>query len=173
VKDIGALLDWISVQPDLDANRILVRGDSSGGYYALCVAQTYPRRISAVLSYIAPTHLYTFIQRSSGNEPDAWRRELGDERDEQIRNFFERTAPAANADRIEKPAFLIIGGKDLMSSASETEQIVSVLQKKSVPVWYLLAKDEGHSLIDIWTYEYAFNAQVLFVKKFVIPESGQ
>ena len=71
------------------------------------------------------------------------------------------------------PSFLIIGGKDLMTSVSETEHIVSVLREKRVPVWYLLAKDQGHSLVDTLTYNYAFNAQVLFVKKYLISESGQ
>jgi dipeptidyl aminopeptidase/acylaminoacyl peptidase len=180
VKDIGALLDWISTQPDLDTTRVMVKGSSSGGYLALSVAQTFPTRISAVLSYIATTHLATFIERSANNEPEAWRRELGDERDKKIRerdkkirDFFEKTAPVNNAHKIEKPSFLIIGGKDLMSSASETERIVSVLRGKGVPVWYLLAKDEGHSLEDIWTYNYAFNAQVLFVKRYLISESVQ
>ena len=36
VKDIGALLDWISTQPDLDTTRVMVKGSSSGGYLALC-----------------------------------------------------------------------------------------------------------------------------------------
>jgi dipeptidyl aminopeptidase/acylaminoacyl peptidase len=180
VKDIGALLDWISTQPDLDTTRVMVKGSSSGGYLALSVAQTFPTRISAVLSYIATTHLATFIERSANNEPEAWRRELGDERDKKIRerdkkirDFFEKTAPVNNAHKIEKPSFLIIGGKDLMSSASETERIVSVLRGKGIPVWYLLAKDEGHSLEDIWIYNYAFNAQVLFVKRYLISESVQ
>ncbi|HEX9274189.1 MAG TPA: prolyl oligopeptidase family serine peptidase, partial [Candidatus Binatia bacterium] len=143
VKDIGALLDWISNQPDLDAGRIMVKGNSSGGYLALCVAETFPSKISAVLSYIAPTHLATFIERNAGNEPEAWRRELGDERDKTIGDFFEKSAPVNNADKIKKPAFLILGGKDLMTSAPETERIVAVLRERGVPVWYLLAKDEG------------------------------
>ena len=173
VKDIGALLDWISNQPGLDAGRIMVKGNSSGGYLALCVAETFPSRISAVFSYIAPTHLATFIERSAGNEPEAWRRELGDERDKTIRDFFEKSAPVNNADKIKKPAFLILGGKDLMTSAPETERIVSVLRERGVPVWFLLAKDEGHTLRDLWTYNYAFNAQVLFVKKYLFTESEQ
>ena len=173
VKDIGALLDWISKQPDLDASRVMVAGNSSGGYLALCVAETFPTRISAVFSYIAPTHLATFIERNAGNEPEAWRRELGDEHDEAIRDFFEKSAPVNHADKIEKPAFLILGGKDLMTSVPETERIVAVLREKGVPVWYLLAKDEGHTLRNFWTYNYAFNAQVLFVKKFLIAGPEQ
>ncbi len=32
VKDIGALLDWIATQPQLDPDRIMVTGGSYGGY---------------------------------------------------------------------------------------------------------------------------------------------
>lgn len=38
VKDIGALLDWIATQPDLDAERVMVLGGSYGGYMSLAVA---------------------------------------------------------------------------------------------------------------------------------------
>ncbi len=32
VRDLGALLDWISTQPDLDSSRVAVSGGSHGGY---------------------------------------------------------------------------------------------------------------------------------------------
>ncbi len=32
VRDIGALLDWIAQQPDLDARRVMITGGSYGGY---------------------------------------------------------------------------------------------------------------------------------------------
>jgi len=168
IKDIGALLDWIAKQPDLDANRVLVVGDSSGGYVALSVAAMYPSRISAVISYIAPTNLATFIKRNSENEPDGFRREFGDERDPRVRKFMEKTSPVNRADKIEKPCFLIIGGKDFMTSAAETERIAAVLKKRGVPVWYLLAGDEAHGFRNIWTYNYTFNAEALFIKKYLI-----
>lgn len=37
-SDIGALLDWIATQPDLDAERVMVLGGSYGGYMSLAVA---------------------------------------------------------------------------------------------------------------------------------------
>ena len=173
VKDLGALLDWISTQPGLDASKIMIKGNSSGGYLALSVAETFPTKIAAVFSYIAPTNLATFIERNAGNDPGSWRRELGDERDGKIRDFFEKTAPANYAGKIEKPTFLVLGEKDLMTSVSETERIKSVLQEKGIPVWYLLAKDEGHSFRNVWTYNYAFNAQVLFIKNYLIGKTQQ
>ena len=38
VKDIGALLDWIDAQPNLDSERVIVYGGSYGGYMVLASA---------------------------------------------------------------------------------------------------------------------------------------
>ncbi len=61
VKDIGALLDWIGKQPDLDAHRVMVAGASYGGYMALSAAATYSDRLRAVLSESGPSNLVTFL----------------------------------------------------------------------------------------------------------------
>ena len=47
VKDIGALLDWIATQPDLDASRVGVMGGSYGGYMVLASLMHYSDRIKA------------------------------------------------------------------------------------------------------------------------------
>ena len=46
VKDIGALLDWIKTQPDLDPNRVVVYGQSYGGYMSLAVMTHYSDRLA-------------------------------------------------------------------------------------------------------------------------------
>ena len=57
VKDIGALLDWIAQQPDLDADRVMVTGGSYGGYMALASLTHYSDRIrcAASTSSASPT----------------------------------------------------------------------------------------------------------------------
>ena len=42
VKDIQSLLDWVQKQPDLDANRIYLRGESYGGFIVLSTALQEP-----------------------------------------------------------------------------------------------------------------------------------
>ena len=56
VRDIGALLDWIRDQPDLDAGRVAIAGRGYGGYLALASAERYAERIAAAQS-ISPTRI--------------------------------------------------------------------------------------------------------------------
>jgi len=52
VKDIGALLDWIETQPDLDQNRVAVYGGSYGGYMVLASAVHYSDRLKAAVDVV-------------------------------------------------------------------------------------------------------------------------
>lgn len=71
VKDLGALLDWIKTQPDLDSDRVLVEGSSYGGYLALSVAFMYGNRIKAAISDSGIFNLASFVEHTEG-----WRREI-------------------------------------------------------------------------------------------------
>jgi dipeptidyl aminopeptidase/acylaminoacyl peptidase len=48
VKDIGALLDWIHGQPDLDSGRVAITGSGLGGTLALACVARYPGRFAAL-----------------------------------------------------------------------------------------------------------------------------
>lgn len=165
VKDIGALLDWIKTQPDLDAERVLVQGESYGGYLALSVAVSYSDRIRGVISDSGMTNLATFIERTEGWRRDVLRPEYGDERDPMIRAFMERTAPLNNVDKIKKPLLIIQGKNDPRVPVSEAEAIVQALKKRETPVWYLLAKDEGHTFVKQANRDFRFYSIILFVQE--------
>lgn len=167
-KDIGALLDWIAKDPGLDSDRVLIQGGSYGGYVALSVAEAYPARICALMTYLAPTNLVTFVERNSANDQDGWRHEIGDERNPATRMFLDKIAPVNGADKIGVPSLLAIGGKDLMTSPQETSRIAEVLKEKGLPVWYLVAQKEGHNFRDPWVYQYKFCVEALFVKQYLI-----
>ena len=81
VKDIGALLDWVATQPDLDASRIMVTGGSYGGYMSLAVATTYPDRIAASIDVVGISNFTSFLERTETYRRDLRRIEYGDERD--------------------------------------------------------------------------------------------
>lgn len=169
IQDIGALLDWIKTQPGLDSDRVLVTGASYGGYLALSAAAKYPSRIRAAISDVGPTNLATFLENTDNWRRDLRRIEYGDERDPQTRKFLEQIAPRNNVQKIKTPLLIVQGANDPRVRVSEAAQMVAALKKNGTPVWYLLAKDEGHGFEKQINRDYQFYATVLFIKQFLLP----
>ncbi|MGB8988033.1 MAG: S9 family peptidase [Candidatus Sulfotelmatobacter sp.] len=167
-KDISSLLDWIQTQPDLDANKVMITGGSYGGFMTLAVATNYNDRICCSVDVVGPSNLVTFLEHTSGYRQDLRRVEYGDERDPKMREFLERIAPANNAKNITKPLFVIAGQNDPRVPASESAQMVQIVRKNGTPVWWLLAKDEGHGFGKKKNRDYQFYATVEFVKEYLL-----
>ena len=52
-----------------------------------------------------------------------------------------------------------------------SSQMVATLRKIGTPVWYLLARDEGHGFVKKRNADFLFYAQVAFLKKYLLgPE---
>ena len=172
VKDIGSLLDWIARQPDLDASRVMVTGGSYGGYMTLAVATMYNDRIACAVDIVGVSNFNTFLKNTESYRRDLRRVEYGDERVPEIRDFFEKTAPLNNAEKITKPLFVIQGGNDPRVPRTEAEQMVAKARGNGSPVWYLMASDEGHGFRKKPNVDYQFYATVMFVRQFLLGQSG-
>lgn len=167
-QDINTLLDWIQTQPDLDSNRVLITGGSYGGFMTLAVATNYNDRICCSVDVVGPSNLVTFLEHTSGYRQDLRRVEYGDERDPKMREFLERIAPANNAKNITKPLFVIAGKNDPRVPVSESQQMVNIVRQNGTPVWWLMAKDEGHGFAKKKNQDYQFDATVMFVKEYLL-----
>jgi dipeptidyl aminopeptidase/acylaminoacyl peptidase len=167
-KDIGALLDWIKTRPDLDGDRIMVTGGSYGGHMTLAVATYYPDKIRCALDVVGPSNLVTFLEHTEAYRRDLRRVEYGDERDPKMREFLERTAPLNNVQKIAHPLFIVAGKNDPRVPVSEGEQMVAALKQKGLPVWYLMAKDEGHGFAKKKNADFQFYATVRFVEEYLL-----
>jgi len=167
-KDIRTLFDWIKTRPDLDPARIMVTGGSYGGHMTLAVATNYPDRIRCALDVVGPSNLVTFLENTSPYRRDLRRVEYGDERDPKMREFLNRIAPLNNASKITKPLFVVQGGNDPRVPLSESEQIAATVRKNGTPVWYLMAKDEGHGFSKKKNSDFLLYASVLFAKEYLL-----
>jgi len=167
-KDINSLFDWIAQQPDLDASRVMVTGGSYGGFMTLAVATNYNDRLRCSVDIVGPSNLVTFLENTSGYRQDLRRVEYGDERDPKMRAFLERIAPANNAQKISKPLFVIQGKNDPRVPWTEAQQMVAVVRKNGAPVWFLMAKDEGHGFSKKKNVDYQFYDTVLFIQQFLL-----
>jgi len=165
VKDIGALLDWVATQPDLDASRVLVAGGSYGGYMTLASMTHYNDRLRAGIDIVGISNFVTFLTNTQDYRRDLRRVEYGDERIPEMRAFQEQIAPLNNASKIIKPMFIIQGMNDPRVPASEAEQMVAKIRANGGEVWYLAAKDEGHGFRKKANRDFQAAATVLFLKQ--------
>jgi len=144
VRDIGALLDWIATQPDLDPERVVVHGGSYGGFMVLASLAAYSDRLAGAVNIFGIANFVSFLQNTEAYRRDLRRVEYGDERDPAMRAVFERISPLNLTDAMTAPLLVIQGANDPRVPQSESEQIVSAVRAEGRPVWYLLAPNEGH-----------------------------
>ena len=144
VKDIGALLDWIALQPELDKDRVMIMGGSYGGYMTLATAFHFADRIKCSVDVVGISNFNTFLKNTEEYRRDLRRVEYGDERNEKMYSFLEKISPLNNTAKIKKPMFIIQGTNDPRVPLTEALQMRDKLKAQGNIVWYLEAKDEGH-----------------------------
>lgn len=170
VRDIGALLDWIAGQEDLDVQRVAVLGGSYGGYMSLASMVHYPDRLRAGVDLFGISNFVTFLEGTKAYRRDLRRREYGDERDPEMRSFQERIAPLNQVDRIAGPLLIYQGLNDPRVPAGESEQMVAALRARGIPVWYIVAADEGHGMRRRSTRDYVYSATAEFLARYLLDE---
>jgi dipeptidyl aminopeptidase/acylaminoacyl peptidase len=165
VRDIGALLDWIGGQPDLDAGRVVVYGGSYGGYMVLASLVHFDERLLGGVSRVGISNFVSFLENTEAYRRDLRRAEYGDERDPEMRAHLERISPLNNASRITSPLFVAQGRNDPRVPYTESEQIVRAVRGNGVAVWYMLAMNEGHGLARKANRDYFEAATVMFIRE--------
>lgn len=168
VKDIGALIDWIATQPDLDKDRIMVTGGSYGGYMTLAISYMYSDKIRCALDAVGISNFNTFMKNTEAYRRDLRRVEYGDERDPKMAAFFETIAPLNHTDKIKKPLFIVQGANDPRVPQSEAIQMKDKIKKNNGTVWFLMANDEGHGFRKKSNVDYQFYATIEFITRFLI-----
>jgi dipeptidyl aminopeptidase/acylaminoacyl peptidase len=170
VKDIGALLDWIETQPELDSDRVAVFGGSYGGYMAAASLTHFGNRIRAGVDYVGISNFVTFLENTQDYRRELRRSEYGDESDPQMRAFLEEISPANNVHKISSAMFIAQGLNDPRVPASESEQMLKAIRDNGGDAWYLLATNEGHGFSKKANRDYFRAATVLFLQEYLVSE---
>ena len=173
VKDGGAFLAWLGTHPRLDASRVVVSGGSYGGYMSLATAVDYSPLLRGAIDVVGISHFVTFLNNTESYRRDLRRVEYGDERDPLMRAFQEKIAPLNNAAEIKIPLFVVQGKNDPRVPYTEAEQIVSAVRKNGVPVWFLMADNEGHGFARKINADYYFYSTVQFFEMTLLKKQGR
>jgi dipeptidyl aminopeptidase/acylaminoacyl peptidase len=168
VSDIGALLDWIAKQPELDSRRVGVYGGSYGGYMVLSSMTHYNDRLRAGVDIVGISNFVTFLNNTESYRRDLRRAEYGDERDAKMNAFLQKISPTTNAAKIGIPLFVAAGANDPRVPASEGQQIANTVRGNGGDVWFLEFKDEGHGFRKKPNVDYFRAATMMFWKEYLV-----
>jgi dipeptidyl aminopeptidase/acylaminoacyl peptidase len=143
-KDIETTGRWAAAQPWADKDRVVVYGGSYGGYTVLVALTRMPDIWRAGVNLFGVANLKTFMATTSGFIREIFLLEFGDPDKDQA--FLESISPVLAVDKIVDPLFVYAGANDPRVPRTESDLIVKAVRARNVPVEYMVADNEGHSL---------------------------
>jgi dipeptidyl aminopeptidase/acylaminoacyl peptidase len=144
LRDIGSLLVWIGLQPDLDRERVAVLGTGYGGYLALASLADYNDRLTGAIDMCGITDFVRYLEHTAAWRRDLERAEYGNERDPQMHDFLSGISPLAKVKWLRRPLLVVQGLDDPLVPASQSTSLIASMRARGDDVWYLAARDEGH-----------------------------
>jgi dipeptidyl aminopeptidase/acylaminoacyl peptidase len=138
---------WAIKERIADRDEVAIMGGSFGGYATLVGLTFTPDVFACGVDIVGPSNLVTLME----NAPPYWmpmidlfKRRIGDHETEEGRAFLLERSPLTRVDRIRRPLLIGQGANDPRVKQSESDQIVEAMQRKNIPVTYVLFPDEGH-----------------------------
>jgi dipeptidyl aminopeptidase/acylaminoacyl peptidase len=162
VRDIGAFLDALAKEGDLDSSRFAVTGGSYGGYMSLASMIHYGDKLRCGVDAVGISNFLTFLNNTQDYRRDLRRVEYGDERDPAMAAFLAKISPTARAGEIKRPLFVVQGKNDPRVPVTEARQMAEAVRKAGGTVWYLEASDEGHGFAKKKNADFLFIATTEF-----------
>jgi dipeptidyl aminopeptidase/acylaminoacyl peptidase len=144
LKDLESVNTWVKAQPWCDDDRVVVLGGSYGGYMVLMALTRQPTLWRAGVDYVGVSSLSTLMQNTSGVIRAVLTDEFGDLDKE--KDLLEKWSPLKDMGKVNAPLFVYQGQNDPRVPRSEADQVVNALRTRKVPVEYMVAMNEGHSI---------------------------
>jgi len=126
---------------------VAIYGGSYGGYSTLVGLTMTPDTFACGVDIVGPSNLATLIATISPYWKaffEEFASRVGDPRTEEGKKLLAERSPLTHADKIKKPLLIGQGANDPRVKQAESDQIVSSMKAKNLPVTYVLYPDEGH-----------------------------
>ncbi len=145
--DLIDAVDWAIAQGIADPDRVGIMGGSYGGYATLVGLTFTPDRFAAGVDIVGPSSLITLLE----SIPPYWepaqqlfKSRVGDKDTAEGRRALRAVSPLTHVDEITSPLLIGQGANDPRVKQQEADQIVEAMEKRDIPVAYVLFPDEGH-----------------------------
>jgi dipeptidyl aminopeptidase/acylaminoacyl peptidase len=145
--DLLDAVQWAVDQGVTTADQVAILGGSYGGYCVLAGLAFTPEVFACGVDIVGPSNLETLL----GTIPSYWEAmkvqlysRVGDPTTPDGLALLKERSPLTRADAIVRPLLIGQGANDPRVKQAESDQIVTAMQAKSIPVTYVLFPDEGH-----------------------------
>ena len=145
--DLIDAVNWAVKQGVTTADKVAIMGGSYGGYAALAGVAFTPTTFACAVDIVGPSNLETLL----ATIPPYWEAgrkqiysRMGDPSTDEGRAILRAASPLYKADQIVRPLLIGQGANDPRVKQAESDQIVTAMQAKKIPVTYVLYPDEGH-----------------------------
>jgi dipeptidyl aminopeptidase/acylaminoacyl peptidase len=157
--DLNDAVAWAIEQGHADPDRIAIMGGSYGGYATLAGLTRDPELFACGVDIVGPSHVGTLLR----SIPPYWAPMLKmfetrvgslDETE-----WLDAISPLTHVDSIADPLLIGQGANDPRVKIAESDQIVEAMNRRGLPVTYVVFPDEGHGFRNP-ANSMAFNAVV-------------
>jgi dipeptidyl aminopeptidase/acylaminoacyl peptidase len=151
---------WLGTRGEVDAERLLIRGGSAGGYTTLC-ALTMHDGFAAGTSYFGLADLEPFVAGGTHKFESRYLFSLVGPYPEEAERYRSRS-PINFTDGISCPMLLLQGAEDRVVPPSQAEIMVEALQRKRLPHAYIVFEGEQHGFRRSESTRVALEAELSF-----------
>jgi dipeptidyl aminopeptidase/acylaminoacyl peptidase len=142
VRDIRAAADYLVREGIAEPGRIGIMGGSYGGYMTMAGLTEFPELFAAGADLFGIVNFETFFAHTEPWMAAISKVEYGDPATQL--DMLRALSPIHKLDRVRAPTLVLHGANDTNVPVVEAEQVVKALERRSVPVQYVLFPDEGH-----------------------------
>ena len=145
--DLIDAVNWAVDEKIADRDKVAIMGGSYGGYATLVGLAFTPDTFVCGVDIVGPSNLITMME----NPPPYWvpmmsimTTRIGDCTTDEGREFLKSRSPLFHVDQIRRPLLIAQGKHDPRVKQAESDQIVEAMNKRDIPVSYMLFTEEGH-----------------------------
>ena len=176
LKDVVHCKKWLTANAKVDPQKVVVLGGSYGGYMALAAATFTPGEFAAHVDYFGVSDLKSLVE----SFPPYWAafstfiyNKFGDPKNPAHAKYQRERSPLHFVDRIKRPLLVVQGENDARVKKDQSDRIVAALNKRKIPVHYLVIPGEGHGFSKNENRLAAYRATDRFLDHYLFRDSSQ